>query len=55
MAADKAMQLQFQVRQNASEVNDFLKDLGDWETEIKRKDEQLQKSRVINNQVGWQV
>ena len=52
MAAEKAMELQFQVRQNAAELNDFLKDLGDWETEIKRKDEQLQNSRIVNQQVG---
>ena len=51
MAADNAMELQFQVRQNASELNDFMKDLGDWEADIKRKDEQLQKSRIVNKQV----
>ncbi|XP_019634974.1 PREDICTED: RNA polymerase II-associated protein 3-like [Branchiostoma belcheri] len=38
---DKALEIQMQVRQNASEMQDFLKDLDDWEDDIKKKDEQL--------------
>ncbi|CAH1266025.1 RPAP3 [Branchiostoma lanceolatum] len=38
---DKALEIQMQVRQNASEMQDFLKDLDSWEDDIKKKDEQL--------------
>ncbi|XP_078595298.1 RNA polymerase II-associated protein 3-like isoform X1 [Branchiostoma floridae x Branchiostoma japonicum] len=38
---DKALEIQMQVRQNASEMQDFLKDLDSWEDDIKKKDEAL--------------
>ncbi|XP_035257457.1 RNA polymerase II-associated protein 3 [Anguilla anguilla] len=38
---NKAIELQLQMRQNAEELHDFMKELDSWETDIKKKDEQL--------------
>ncbi|XP_036376133.1 RNA polymerase II-associated protein 3 isoform X2 [Megalops cyprinoides] len=38
---NKAVELQLQMRQNAEELQDFMKELDSWETDIKKKDEQL--------------
>lgn len=39
----KAVELQFQVRQNAEELQDFVKDLESWERDIKVKDSDLRR------------
>uniref|UniRef100_A0A8K9UF98 RNA polymerase II-associated protein 3 n=1 Tax=Oncorhynchus mykiss TaxID=8022 RepID=A0A8K9UF98_ONCMY len=41
MSENKAIELQLQMRQNAEDLHNFMKDLDSWETDIKRKDEQL--------------
>ncbi|KAI1882235.1 hypothetical protein AGOR_G00248600 [Albula goreensis] len=38
---NKAIELQLQMRQNAEELHDFMKELDRWETDIKKKDEEL--------------
>ncbi|XP_076008630.1 RNA polymerase II-associated protein 3 isoform X2 [Genypterus blacodes] len=38
---NKAVELQFQMRQNAEDLHSFMRDLDNWETDIKKKDEQL--------------
>ncbi|XP_077194769.1 RNA polymerase II-associated protein 3 [Paroedura picta] len=40
---NKAIELQLQVRQNAEELQDFVKDLESWEKDIKEKDSDLRK------------
>ncbi|KAI3366894.1 hypothetical protein L3Q82_009538 [Scortum barcoo] len=38
---NKAIELQLQMRQNAEDMQSFMKELESWETDIKRKDEEL--------------
>ncbi|CAK6959849.1 RNA polymerase II-associated protein 3 isoform X1 [Scomber scombrus] len=38
---NKAIELQLQMRQNADDIHGFMKELESWETDIKKKDEQL--------------
>ncbi|XP_023671049.1 RNA polymerase II-associated protein 3 [Paramormyrops kingsleyae] len=38
---NKAIELQLQMRQNAEELHDFIRDLDSWENDIKKKDEEL--------------
>ncbi|KAM6961969.1 RNA polymerase II-associated protein 3 [Tautogolabrus adspersus] len=40
---NKAIELQLQMRQNAEDMHGFMKDLESWETDIKKKDEELRK------------
>ncbi|XP_026779620.3 RNA polymerase II-associated protein 3 [Pangasianodon hypophthalmus] len=40
-AGNKAMELQMQMRQNAEDLHNFMKELDSWEDDIKKKDEQL--------------
>ncbi|XP_077984875.1 RNA polymerase II-associated protein 3-like [Glandiceps talaboti] len=42
---EKALELQNQVRNNAAEIQDFLKDMDNWESNIKKKDDKLQKQK----------
>ncbi|KAJ8411293.1 hypothetical protein AAFF_G00172990 [Aldrovandia affinis] len=46
----KAIELQLQMRQNAEELHDFMKELDSWETDIKKKDEQLRSDGVGDTQ-----
>ncbi|XP_056604722.1 RNA polymerase II-associated protein 3 isoform X2 [Triplophysa dalaica] len=41
MSGNKGVELQVQMRQNAEDLQNFMKDLDSWEEEIKRKDQQL--------------
>ncbi|XP_077053673.1 RNA polymerase II-associated protein 3 isoform X8 [Siphateles boraxobius] len=41
MSGNKAVELQIQMRQNAEDLQSFMKDLDNWEEEIKEKDQQL--------------
>ncbi|XP_043964407.1 RNA polymerase II-associated protein 3 [Gambusia affinis] len=43
---DKAVELQLQIRQNAEDLHSFMRELDNWETDIKRKDEELRTGRV---------
>ncbi|GAA6227015.1 RNA polymerase II-associated protein 3 [Lates japonicus] len=38
---NKAIELQLQMRQNAEDLHNFMKELENWETDIKQKDEEL--------------
>lgn len=38
---NKAIELQLQMRQNAEELHDFIRELDSWENDIKKKDEEL--------------
>lgn len=46
------LDLQLKVRQNAEELGDFLKDLDRWETDIKKKDEELKVSTSLSKKVN---
>ena len=48
---EKMWNLQTQLRQNQSELTDYLADLDSWEGDIKKKEEQL-KAGDANNKVG---
>ncbi|XP_039516707.1 RNA polymerase II-associated protein 3-like isoform X1 [Pimephales promelas] len=41
MSGNKAVELQIQMRQNAEDLQSFMKDLDSWEEEMKQKDEQI--------------
>ncbi|XDV24259.1 hypothetical protein PO909_028480, partial [Leuciscus waleckii] len=41
MSGNKAVELQIQMRQNAEDLQSFMKDLDTWEEEIREKDQQL--------------
>ncbi|XP_032445947.1 RNA polymerase II-associated protein 3 [Xiphophorus hellerii] len=43
---DKAVELQLQIRQNAEDLHSFMRELDNWEADIKRKDEELRTGRV---------
>ncbi|XP_019751906.1 RNA polymerase II-associated protein 3 isoform X1 [Hippocampus comes] len=40
---NKSLELQMQMRQNAEDLQSFMKDLATWETDMKTKDEQLRR------------
>lgn len=46
-AESNAFNLQHQVRNNANEVQDYMRDLDNWEREIKKKDQSLSTSKSI--------
>lgn len=46
------IQLTHQVRENQTDLNDFLKDLNSWTGEIKKTDETLKKGNVIEESVS---
>ncbi|KAF5907947.1 RNA polymerase II-associated protein 3, partial [Clarias magur] len=47
---NKAMELQMHMRQNAEDLHDFMKDLNNWEEDIKIKDEQLRAGNLSDLQ-----
>jgi hypothetical protein len=47
-----AVNLQFQVRQNNEELQDFLKDLYQWEDEVQTKDKLLVNSKTPADSVS---
>ena len=49
--ADPAL-LQLQMRRNAEDLQDYLRDLGNWEDDIKKKDAMLRKQKPILKKVG---
>ena len=51
----KAAEMQREVRENAEDYQNYLKDLYSWESEIKVKDELLKKASQSPNFVGEQV
>lgn len=48
---EKALELQKQIRQNADEYRDFVKDLTRWEDKVKNDDKNLQTERRIEEKV----
>jgi len=52
MAASSGFGVQMQVRQNAEELGEFMKDLNRWETDIKKRDEELKSSKVTSDKVS---
>ncbi len=42
---DKIVELQHQVKNNSDELQDFLRDLGNWTKQMEIKDEQLKQSK----------
>ncbi|KAL7868456.1 hypothetical protein SRHO_G00098400 [Serrasalmus rhombeus] len=47
---NKAIELQVQMRQNAEDLQNFVKELESWEADIKRKDEQLRAGNLTEPQ-----
>ncbi|KAK2101681.1 RNA polymerase II-associated protein 3 [Saguinus oedipus] len=46
-SANKAIELQLQVKQNAEELQDFMRDLENWEKDIKQKDMELRRHNGV--------
>ena len=46
-----ALKVQLNIRQNAEELQDLLKDLDSWQDEMKAKDEELRHAKIITKQV----
>lgn len=49
--SNKAIELQLQMRQNAEDMLGFIKELESWETDIKKKDEELKTGGLQEVQV----
>ena len=48
-----ALKVQLNIRQNAEELQDVLKDLDSWQDEMKTKDEELRHSKIITKKVWF--
>lgn len=48
---NKAIELQLQMRQNAEDLHGFMRELESWETDIKKKDEELRTGGLQEVQV----
>ena len=48
---EKMIGIQRQLRQNQQDLQDFLFDLGSWEDEMKRKEQELRKEKSDEPQV----
>uniref|UniRef100_A0A8C1P4M1 RNA polymerase II-associated protein 3 n=1 Tax=Cyprinus carpio TaxID=7962 RepID=A0A8C1P4M1_CYPCA len=46
MSGNKAVELQIQMRQNAEDLQNFMKELNNWEEEVKKKDQQLRTGNI---------
>uniref|UniRef100_A0A8C5V6Z4 RNA polymerase II-associated protein 3 n=1 Tax=Microcebus murinus TaxID=30608 RepID=A0A8C5V6Z4_MICMU len=46
-STNKAVELQLQVKQNAEELQDFMRDLENWEKDIKQKDMELRRQNGV--------
>ena len=51
MDSSQAAAMQMQLRHNAGDLQDFLRDLETWEGEIKEKDDSLKKQKPILKEV----
>ncbi|XP_069620590.1 RNA polymerase II-associated protein 3 [Ranitomeya imitator] len=47
---NKALELQLQMKQNAEELQDFMRELETWETDIKQKDAKLSNQTVVGEE-----
>ena len=52
-SASKAIELQLQVKQNAEELQDFMRDLENWEKDIKQKDMELRRQNGVPEEVNF--
>lgn len=50
---NKSMELHLQMRHNTEDLVSFMRDLENWETDIKKKDEELRTGRVQEAQVWF--
>ncbi|KAF7694224.1 RNA polymerase II-associated protein 3 [Silurus meridionalis] len=50
LSGNKAVELQMQMRQNAEDLQSFMRDLNSWEEDIKKKDEQLRAGNLADPQ-----
>lgn len=50
-APSKAIELQLQVKQNAEELQDFMRELESWEKDIKEVDSELRKQSGVPEEV----
>lgn len=51
-STNKAIELQLQVKQNAEELQDFMRDLEHWENDIKQKDLELRRQSGVPEEVN---
>ena len=49
-SVNKAIELQLQMRQNADDLQTFMREMDSWETDMKKKDEELRSGEEV--QVG---
>ena len=54
-SASKAIELQLQVKQNAEELQDFMRDLENWEKDIKQKDMELRRQNGVPEEVNFLI
>ena len=50
-----ALRVQLNIRQNAEELHDILKDLDSWQDEVKTKDEELRHSKIVAKKVWFSI
>jgi len=50
-APNKALELQLQMKQNAEELQDFMRELESWEKDIKEVDSELRKQSGVPEEV----
>lgn len=50
-ASSKAIELQLQVKQNAEELQDFMRELESWEKDIKEVDSELRRQSGVPEEV----
>uniref|UniRef100_G1SHA2 RNA polymerase II-associated protein 3 n=1 Tax=Oryctolagus cuniculus TaxID=9986 RepID=G1SHA2_RABIT len=50
-SANKTVELQLQVKQNAEELQDFMRDLENWEKDIKQKDLELRRQNGVPEEI----
>lgn len=54
-STNKAIELQLQVKQNAEELQDFMRDLENWEKDIKQKDMELRRQNGVPEEVSFLI
>lgn len=54
-STNKAIELQLQVKQNAEELQDFMRDLENWEKDIKQKDMELRRQNGVPEEVNFLI
>lgn len=52
---NKALEVQLQMKQNAEELHDFMKELESWEKDIKQVDSELRKQSGAPEEVNSRI